>query len=215
VNQLLRYRDEDPGAYGVFLAPYISSQAASICEKAGVGYADAAGNCRLVFGQVCIERRDWPNPSIVKRELRSLFTPKATRILSLLLSDPKRWWKVLELAKEARVSLGQAANVKKYLEDREWAERGSKGLRLTQPDDVLATWAIASSFDKDRPRDTYRPGQAAEIEARLNDICREMGIARASTGLSPVQLYLDLKRRKGRNEQAAELILEKVIKPTW
>src|SRR3990172_2591838 len=45
VNQLFRYRDESPGMYAVFLAPYISSQAAAICEKNDVGYADVAGDC--------------------------------------------------------------------------------------------------------------------------------------------------------------------------
>jgi hypothetical protein len=150
VNQLYRYRDEAPCMYGVFMAPYITSQAAAICEKAGIGYSDLAGNCRLVFGQVYIERRDWPNPSIVKRELRSLFTPKASHILSVLLADPKRSWKVLDLAKEARVSLGQASNVKKLLEDREWAERSTKGLRLSQPDKLRAAWASADSFGKKR-----------------------------------------------------------------
>ncbi len=144
VNQLFRYRDESPGMYGVFMAPYISSQAAAICDKGGIGYSDLAGNCRLVFGQVYIERRDWPNPSIEKRELRSLFTPKASRILSVLLADPKRSWKVLDLAKEAQVSLGQASNVKKLLEDREWVERSTKGIRLSHPDKLLAAWASAS-----------------------------------------------------------------------
>ncbi len=159
VNQLYRYRDESPGMYAVFMAPYISSQAAAICEKAGIGYADLAGNCRLVFGQIYIERCDWPNPSIVKRELRSLFTPKASRVLSVLLADPKRSWKVLELAKEARVSLGQAANVKKLLEDREWVERSAKGLRLSRPDELRAAWAIADSFGKNRTRDDNSPTQ--------------------------------------------------------
>jgi hypothetical protein len=149
VNQLYRYRDESPGMYGVFMAPYISSQAAAICEKAGIGYSDLAGNSRLVFGQVYIERRDWPNPSIVKRELRSLFTPKASRILNVLLADPKRSWKVLDLSREARVSLGQASNVKKLLEDREWVERSTKGIRLSHPDKLLAAWASASP-DVDR-----------------------------------------------------------------
>lgn len=279
VNQLFRYRDEIPGMYSVFMAPYISSQSAGICEKAGIGYADLAGNCRLVFGQVYIERRDWPNPSIVRRELRSLFTPKASRILSVLSIDPKRSWKVLDLAREARVSLGQASNVKKLLEAREWVERSTKGLRLSHPEEVLAAWVSANSFGKNRIRDYYTLKAPAEIEARLKDICREMGVSCALTGLSaaarlvpversqrvmayvdsrvdevarrleleevpsganvilvepsdkgvfigtrdvkgqrivsPVQLYLDLKNMKGRGEEAAAAILERVIKPTW
>jgi hypothetical protein len=279
VNQLFRYRDEVPDMYGIFMAPYISSQAASICEKAGIGYADLAGNCRLVFGQVYIERRDWPNPSVVKRELRSLFTPKAARILSVLFADPRRPWKVLDLAKEARVSLGQVSNVKTLLEDREWVERSSKGLRLSHPEDVLAAWVSSYSFGKNRIREYYSLQTTAEIEAGLSRICCETGISCALTGfsaaarlapavrsqrvmayvdnrieeiarrlelkevpsganvslvepadtgvfigsrevegqriVSPVQLYLDLKSMKGRGEEAAEAILEKVIKPTW
>jgi len=150
VNQLYRYHDAAPGMYGVFVAPYITSQTAIICEKAGIGYSDLAGNCRLVFGQVYVEMRDWPNPLIVKRELRSLFTPKASRILSVLLANPKRSWKVVDLAKEARVSLGQVSNVKKLLEDREWVEQSAKGVRLSQPDDLRAAWADHDSFSKKR-----------------------------------------------------------------
>ena len=184
VNQLFRYRDEAPGMYGVFMAPYISSQAASICEKAGIGYADLAGNCRLVFGQIYIERCEWPNPSIAKRELRSLFTSKAARILSVLSSDPRRSWKVLDLAREARVSLGQASNVKKLLEDREWVERSVKGLRLSHPDEVLAAWASSYSFGKNRIRNYSSAEAPAEIEAKLKDICGELGITCALTGFS-------------------------------
>lgn len=279
VNQLFRYRDESPGMYGVFMAPYISSQAAAICENAGIGYADLAGNCRLAFGQIYIDRRDWPNPSIVRRELRSLFTAKASRILSVLLADPRRSWKVLDLAKEGRVSLGQASNVKKLLEDREWVERSAKGLRLSHPEDVLVAWVSAYSLSKKRIRDYYSPKDPAEIEARLSEVCREMGGTCALTGfsaaarlapvvrsqrvmayadsrieelarrleleevsgganvflvepvdkgvfigsreiegqriVSPVQLYLDLKSMKGRGAEAAEAILERVIKPSW
>lgn len=184
VNQLFRYRDEVPGMYGVFIAPYISSQAASICEKAGIGYADLAGNCRLVFGQVYIERRDWPNPSIVRRELRSLFTPKAARILSVLLADPRRWWKVLELARNAGVSLGQASNVKRLLEDREWVERSAKGIRLSHPEELLAVWASSYSFGRNRIRDFHSLRTTAEIEAGLRRICDEMGSSCALTGSS-------------------------------
>ncbi|MHB8836850.1 MAG: type IV toxin-antitoxin system AbiEi family antitoxin [Candidatus Methylomirabilia bacterium] len=279
VNQLFRYRYEAPGMYGVFMAPYISSQAAAICEKAGIGYVDLAGNCHLVFGQIYIERCDWPNPSIPRRELRSLFTAKASRILSVLLADPKRSWKILDLAKAAKVSLGQASNVKKLLEDREWVERSTKGLRLSHPEEVLAAWVSAYSFGKNRMREYFSLKPPVEIETRLNDLCREMGISCALTGfsaaarlapvvrsqrvmayvdsridelarrlelkevpsganvsfvdpadegvfigsreiegqriVSPVQLYLDLKGMKGRGEEAAEAILERVIKPTW
>ena len=42
VNQLWRYRELSPKAYGIFMAPYITSSAAEICEKQNIGYMDLA-----------------------------------------------------------------------------------------------------------------------------------------------------------------------------
>jgi hypothetical protein len=33
--------------------------------------------------------------------------------------------------------------------------------------------------------------------------------------VSPIQLYLDLRSFRGRGQEAAEQILEEVIKPSW
>lgn len=38
---------------------------------------------------------------------------------------------------------------------------------------------------------------------------------RAQSAASPVQCYLDLKDEKARGEEAAEVLLEQVIKPSW
>lgn len=137
VNQLLRYRESLPDAYGIFIAPYISPQAASICTQEGVGYVDLAGNCHLSFGQVYIEREGKPNPFAQKRDLRSLYSPKAAHVLRVLLTDPRRPWKVQALADEAQVSLGQVANVKKLLTDREWLRTEQDGFRLREPGALL------------------------------------------------------------------------------
>jgi len=118
VNQLLRYRDSFPEAYGVFMAPYISPNAAKICAEEDIGCIDLAGNCRLCFGQVYIEQEGKPNLFSKKRDLRSLYSPKAERVLRVLLNNPREAWKIVELVDEARVSLGQVSNVKKLLMDR-------------------------------------------------------------------------------------------------
>jgi len=122
------------------MAPYISPQAAEICAKEGIGYLDLAGNCRLSFGQVFIRREGIRNPFARKRDLRSLYAPKSTRILRVLLMR-KSAWKTQALADEAGVSLGQVANVKKLLRDREWVADGEEGFKLTNPRSLLADWA--------------------------------------------------------------------------
>src|SRR4030042_2058196 len=75
-----------PDAYSIFMAPYISPQAAEICLKDGVGYIDFAGNSYLSFGQVYIEQTGRPNPFKTKRDLTSLYSPKAARVLRVLMN---------------------------------------------------------------------------------------------------------------------------------
>lgn len=60
INGLLRWLFSDEGAYGVFIAPYISQQTAEICRQEGVVYCDFAGNCSLVFASVSLSNAETP-----------------------------------------------------------------------------------------------------------------------------------------------------------
>jgi len=183
VNQLIRYRDSYPNAYSVFMAPYISPQAAEICLQDGVGYIDYAGNCYLSFGQVYIEQTGRPNPFKTRRDVTSLFSPKASRVLRVLMNNPGKTWKTQELANEAGVSLGQIANVKKLLLDREWITM-QDGFSLTEPWRVLEEWVNAYTYRKNQVRNFYSLKSIPEIEADLKRICSEKGIVYALTGFS-------------------------------
>jgi hypothetical protein len=184
INHLLRYRSEFPKAYGVFMAPYISLESAEICAKEGVGYLDLAGNCRLSFGQIFIRREGMRNPFVQKRDLRSLYGPKSTRVLRVLLMRKSEWWKTQALADEAGVSLGQVANVKKRLRDREWVAYGDAGFRLTNPQSLLTEWAENYTHRKNTVRDFYSMKGTDEVEEALAKACRELDISYAFTGFS-------------------------------
>ena len=134
-----------PGSsmYGVVLAPFISERSADVCREAGVGYVDLAGTCSIAFDHVFFETRGAENPRRARRDLRSLFTPKAARVLRVLLEGPVRPWKVTDLSAAARVSLGHVSNVRKLLVDQEWAAAERTGLRLTRPDELLQAWGSA------------------------------------------------------------------------
>lgn len=183
VNQLLRYRSTYPHAYFIFMAPYISPQAAEICMKDDVGYIDFAGNCFLSFGHVYIEQTGKPNLFRTKRDLASLFSPKAARVLRVLLNNPGRVWKTQDLADEAWVSLGQVANVKKLLIDREWIAK-QDGFSLTEPWKLLEEWANVYTYRKNEVRNYYSLKSIPEIEADLARVCKERGIEYALTGFS-------------------------------
>ena len=187
--QLLRYRENDPDVYCVFAAPYISPQAAEICIKEGIGYIDLAGNCRLTFDQVYIEQEGKANPFAQKRDLRSLYSPKAERVLRVLLNNPKKAWRVQPLAAEAMVSIGQVSNVKSLLENREWLTNTEGGLQLCAPDQLLTEWAENYSFKRNSPRNYYTLKSVAEIEADLAAICQQQGIPYVLTGFSAAARY--------------------------
>jgi len=184
VNQLLRYRDKFSGAYGVFMAPYISSKAAEICTKEAIGYADLSGNCRLCFGQVYVDQGGKPNLFAKRRDLRSLYSSKAERVLRVLLNNPRKGWKVAELANEAQVSLGQVSNVKKLLTDREWVIAKTGGFVLREPGELLKEWAENYSFKRNRIRDFYSLKTIAKVEADLAEVFNRKGIMYALTSFS-------------------------------
>ncbi len=168
---LLDYVRSDKRNYPMFIAPYISPSAAAICEQYKVGYFDLAGNCRLTFDQVYIRREGFPNPSVQKRDLRSLYSPKAERVLRVLLTAGKRNWRMQELADEGNVSLGQAANVKKLLSDREWIDAKAGGVRLRSLDDavlpMLTEWAENYRMERSTASEYYSLKPIPQTEAEL------------------------------------------------
>lgn len=279
LNQLLRYRGILPDAYGIFAAPYISPKVAQICTDEGLGYMDLAGNCHFSFGQIYVEKTGNPNPFSDKRDLRSLYSPKATRILRALLSNPKTEWRLQALSEVAGVSLGLVAKVKSLLADREWITVGEKGLRLLDPEARLIEWAHNYSYRKNVVRNFYSLKTTPENEAYIAEVLSKKGIRYALTGFSgadriapftryskmmafmdesdedvtdflnlkkvtsganvtlltpydegvyygscefngiqvasPIQVYLDLAGDRGRGEEAAKEVMEKVIRPSW
>ncbi|MBU2499231.1 MAG: hypothetical protein KKE57_10040 [Proteobacteria bacterium] len=279
VNQILRYRDLFPDSYGIFLAPYISPKAGEICRQEGIGYLDLAGNCYLCFDGVYIEQEGKPNVFKEKRDLRSLYSPKAERVLRVLLINPGKSWKVEELAKEAEVSLGQVSNVKKLLMDREWIQADKAGFMMNEREQLLSEWQANYSFRRNKIQDFYSLGGPGQIEADLVEYCNREKVKYAFTGFSgaarfapsvryqramayledldegvlpqlalkkvttganvsiflpydegvfygarevggaqvasPLQVYLDVRSFRGRGEEAAQVLLEQVIRPAW
>ncbi len=89
-------------------SPYLSPKSRAICTDHDVAYVDFVGNAHLAFGDVYIDRAVADQPKSETRALRSIFTPKAAAILRVMLRDPDRPWRVVDLAEQARTSLGHA-----------------------------------------------------------------------------------------------------------
>ncbi len=170
-----------PLAIPVFIAPYVSPAVRQLCEEQGVGFLDLAGNARIAFGGVFIERLVTDKPVVEQRELKSLFRPKSAQVLRAMLREPGRAWRVTELAEISGVSLGHVSNVRTGLIDREWARASDDGLVLSAPDALLDAWRDSYAAPPGERLRFYTPlhGSALEDAAR-SALCADDAPGRAA-----------------------------------
>jgi len=175
VTRLEEIRRELPGAHPVAAAVYIGPQSARILKNNNLGFVDLSGNCYLAFENVLIEKEGKRNVRPSTRPLRSLFAPRATRVVRALLVEPGRAWRLEELAKAGEVSLGHSHNVVKRLEALAWVERDdSQRIRLSKPSDLLEAWC--ESY-------TYRVNEVTSYFAPERGTRKLMGeVARVAAG---------------------------------
>jgi Transcriptional regulator, AbiEi antitoxin, Type IV TA system len=147
VTRLAELRREMPSAYPAAAAVYIGPESARILKSHNFGYIDLSGNCYLALENILIEKEGKRNIGASTRPLRSLFAPRATRVVRVLLSEIGRAWRLGELAKAADISLGHSHNVVKRLEELAWLERDtSDRLRLTKAADLLESWSDSYTY---------------------------------------------------------------------
>ena len=268
-----------PNATGVLVAPYITESVSQMCRDHKIGTVDLSGNARLTFGNVYVHRSGNPNRFSERREMRSLFAPKASRVLRVLLENPEKAWTVQALATEAQVSIGQVSHVKQALAAYEWLAP-ENGVRISRPEEVLRKWSRQQENIESEHVEFYTSRSLEQAQKDLLGLYPQLGKQFALCGLSaawqyapmvppvrltmfvswdaretasqsslkevpsggnvvlirprdegvyypaphrlpqfpivgPVQTYLDCMRAGSRGEEAAEAVLEQVIRRWW
>jgi hypothetical protein len=183
-DQLRDYLSRFPGAYPIVLAPYISVQTANLLKSKAVGYFDLAGNALIDFGPLFISIAGKPSRNPVQRTLKSLFAAKTSRIIRVLLTNPKKTWYVQDLAAEAGVSIGLASKLKQRLLELEFVDDTRAGVHLTKPGDLLDEWAKAYSYQKNDIFKYYSPNTGAQVETRVSEFARNQARGYALTMFS-------------------------------
>ena len=152
----------------IFIAPHLSTDSQALCREHEVGFFDLHGNAFISFDGIYIERFAVGAPPAEKRKLKSLFAPKATQVLLVMLRDPERAWRVAELAEASDVSLGHASNVRVALFDREWTLVNFNGISLAKPNTLLDAWRDNYEAPAGKKLGYYTPlhGRAFEEAAR-------------------------------------------------
>lgn len=175
-GELAALTEQQPNAYGIVVAPYISDRGREACRQQGVGVADLVGNVYLCFNGVLLDRRGNPNPYPLRKRVKSLFAPRSTRGLRVLLEAPERRWFVRDLAAEAQLSIGQVSAVKRVLRDQDLACEQGRAFWLARPEELLREWSRAYNFSANETRLYYSLSAVREIEEQLAAVCTEKGI---------------------------------------
>lgn len=155
ITSLTLATKKDPRLYPLIVAPYISPEGQRLCREAGVGYLDLIGNAFLQFNGTLVDRVSALSPPRTKARLRRLFAPKSSRIVRVLLEQPKIEWTLVRLAKEANVSLRTAHLVINSLEEKAYVEKRRGSSTLQKPGELLDLWAQNYRLENNRQHVYY------------------------------------------------------------
>lgn len=163
-----RLSRQKPPAYGVIAADFLSETTRERIHGEGFGTLDRSGNCSLRLARVVIEVQGKPNLFRAPKETKSLFTPKAQRVLRALLSPPLREWTGAELANTCGISPGWVTAVRKALFAQEWAKGDRRSIRVSEPRRILKAWAL-----EDRWRQRTEVREFSSILPK-DELCRKL-----------------------------------------
>lgn len=163
----------------VFAAPYISDDGMEICRQAGIGCIDEAGNCLLGLAGAYIEIRGRKNPRPEARSIKSLFSPKSSRIIRALVSDPERWWQVQELAATADISLGLVSRLKQRLLEEDLVIERERRIRVRSPKKMIDDWTTVYRYKRNRVAEFYSQDDIKKVESDVASWCDAHDVAYA------------------------------------
>jgi len=181
--------------YPILITTFLGDRTREILKKEGIGYLDLAGNCFLKFNNVYIEKIVDKNPFAEKRKLKTVFKPVSSRILRVLLEEPKKKWKILELSKIAKVSLGQTSNVCRWLIDEEYLKKDNKFYSLIEPGKLLDEWSQNYTYTQNRMSAYYSFEQNLEkLLKTVSGVSKDKDLKYALTLLSGASLVAPFVR---------------------
>lgn len=185
VYRLLHYAKAFPEqSYPVFVSQYLTPSVRAFCSENGVGYFDFSGNCRIVFDDVFIEREVPSSETPERKRLRSLFSPKSSRVIRRLLEDPRYLWKSQQLAKAAAVSPATVSLIKDKLLGEEYAARQGEAFIITKPENLLLDWARQYDSHQHKQIECYGANEFDELEKQFVEYCERHSIEYAFTMFS-------------------------------
>ena len=190
-------RDVRKGAVGLVVARAIPYKERDALEAAGLSWCDGRGALHLSWPGTLIHidhsgRRRLANEIVGEAEPR--LGPAGIRTVQVLLGGTADEWTVNRLADQARISVGQAHNVFRAMEQHRLVQtvgKGPKQRRVINDRGAALDWLAAIDGARRRPQGvaTYLYARSEqEIARRFADRASAAGVIYAVTGAAGSQL---------------------------
>lgn len=176
------------GGLPVVVVPYMGTAGRSVVEREGVGYIDLSGNAHIRdhdwYVHVEGRRNRFPAPG----RPSSPFAPVGSRISRVLLDEPERWWRQVELVDATGLDDGRVSHLVRRLAELELVENAEGRVRPQDPALLLDAWAEAYEFRKHEIVAGHVSGAGISLARQVSEVLSEK--SHAFTGL-PAAWLLD------------------------
>lgn len=127
----------------IFIADYISKEAARLLKERGFNYIDTAGNAYIKYKDLIIYVDGQKRKSAKKTNQSRAFQEAGVKIIFHLLSKPENLQhSYREIAQNATVSLGSVSNVMTELEELNYLLKTKEKRVIKNKEELLERWLV-------------------------------------------------------------------------
>lgn len=152
----------------VLICEFLPISSQKFLQKHRINYIDAYDNIFIDTDSFLFHKESILKPKKSVSSLKSLFSPKASQILTTMLSNLDKHYQVQELSNEALVSIGLTSKIKNLLIEKKMAKESHVGeFFLTAPQELLSIWKEHYKEPKFSKKSYYCSYFGSELEQKL------------------------------------------------
>lgn len=177
-------------AIPLVVVPFMGEVGRKICQDRGVSFVDLSGNADIIGPGLRIHVSGKPNLFVPRGRPSSVFAPKSSRLVRILLADPKRWWRQMELAGTVHLGAGYVSRICSRLEQDRLVERNKEGcVRPRDANLLLEAWQAQYDLRRHDIRQGHVVARSGEeLTRQVAEACEGLGVDYALTGLAAAWL---------------------------
>lgn len=158
-------------ALPLVIAPYLKPGERALCRDYDVYFIDLSGNQWISCEGILIERDGFKNKFPEARAGRNPFSDKASLIIRELIVNYGKARGVRELADLLKLSPGFVSKIAGELEERGNIQKSQNGLRVINPEELVADWVNHYNIRNNRQHRYFLPVISTdEVLKRLREL---------------------------------------------